>query len=128
MVSAVKFPQSTVGDRVVDLHAVKCPVRMTTNNLLRPAIRQRLFNATHIHFDDFFIPCCSLLCVNWPYSEAQVLISANNPEDPSEVKMNPVFESHIRDLRNWSLGPTFQATYPELVDASVRIEGGSPMK
>ena len=38
--------------------------------------------------------------------------------------MNPVFESHFRDLGNWSMGSGFKAAFPGLVDESVRIEDG----
>lgn len=35
--------------------------------------------------------------------------------------LNPAFETHLRDLTNWSLGPAFRNTFPHLADA-VRIK------
>jgi len=35
--------------------------------------------------------------------------------------INPVFESHLRNLNNWSLGPAFRTAFPHLADA-VRIK------
>lgn len=35
--------------------------------------------------------------------------------------INPVFESHLRNLDNWSLGPAFRIAFPHLADA-VRIK------
>lgn len=35
--------------------------------------------------------------------------------------INPAFESHLRNLNNWSLGPAFRTAFPHLADA-VRIK------
>lgn len=52
-------------------------------------------------------------------SPAATYQTSHSPSTPSEVseqwQINPVFESHLRDLRNWSLGPSFRETFPELV-------------
>ncbi|OCL06057.1 hypothetical protein AOQ84DRAFT_321991, partial [Glonium stellatum] len=37
--------------------------------------------------------------------------------------INPAFESHLRNLNNWSLGPAFRAAFPHLAD-TVRIKEG----
>ncbi|KAF1982415.1 hypothetical protein K402DRAFT_397503 [Aulographum hederae CBS 113979] len=42
------------------------------------------------------------------------------PEDEPQWIINPVFESHLRDLGNWSLGVKFREAFPELADV-VRI-------
>ena len=39
--------------------------------------------------------------------------------------INPVFERHLRDLKNWSLGPPFAKAHPALAD-TVRIKNDSP--
>lgn len=87
-----------------------------------PIIRLRLITTADVTFENFFIPFTSRLCLNWPYPCDQVLISAAESDDPSDVKINPVFESHLRDLRNWSLATVFKTTVPELIDQSVRIQ------
>lgn len=80
----------------------------------------RLITTSPVSLEDFFITFTSRMRVNWPYPDGQVLVTSAN--DPSSVAINPVFESHLRDLNNWSLASAFKATYPELVDESVRIE------
>lgn len=53
----------------------------------------------------------------------------NNPrsvdgltDDPNyvgidEFIINPAFETHLRDTKNWSLGPSFRNAFPGLADA-----------
>jgi hypothetical protein len=43
------------------------------------------------------------------------------PKDDDQWVINPDFEAHIRDLKNWSLGPAFATAFPQLADA-VRIK------
>lgn len=42
-------------------------------------------------------------------------------DDGEELLINPVFESHLRNLDNWSLGNAFRNAFPDLVD-DVRIK------
>ncbi len=48
--------------------------------------------------------------------------AATSAED--SVLMNPVFETHLRDLNNWSIGNMFKTEFPYLIDESVRIQDG----
>ncbi|KAF1999872.1 hypothetical protein P154DRAFT_394602, partial [Amniculicola lignicola CBS 123094] len=76
------------------------------------------------------------LSASSPYSTA---VNANSPPPPitpqplgalagqwrdskedDQWLINPAFESHLRDLRNWSLGPSFRSVFPSFAD-SVRI-------
>lgn len=45
------------------------------------------------------------------------------PREDDEWLINPAFESHLRDLGNWSLGPAFRSVFPGLGDC-VRIKEG----
>ncbi|KAH7139307.1 hypothetical protein B0J11DRAFT_40519 [Dendryphion nanum] len=45
------------------------------------------------------------------------------PKEDDQWLINPAFESHLRDLNNWSLGPSFRNTFPTFGDA-VRIKEG----
>jgi hypothetical protein len=45
------------------------------------------------------------------------------PKDDEEWLINPAFESHLRNLNNWSLGPSFRSTFPAFGDV-VRIKEG----
>lgn len=77
-----------------------------------------------VNFDDFFVPYTTTLSLNWPYPKEKVLISnnANNGDDQQmlDVGINPVFEVHLRELTNWSLGTKFKAAFPDLVQ-NVRL-------
>ncbi|KAH8820448.1 hypothetical protein F5884DRAFT_49652 [Xylogone sp. PMI_703] len=68
----------------------------------------------HYIFDDFFVPFTTTLSLNWPYAAMDTLISS--PGSGEEFMINPVFERHIRDLRNWTLGPVFTESFPKLAD------------
>ncbi len=66
-------------------------------------------------FENFFIPFTTTLSLNWPYEDADTLLSI--PES-DEFMINPVFERHLRNLQNWSLGPAFARAFPALVETT----------
>ena len=70
------------------------------------------------HFDDFFIPYTIGLSLNWKAHPADVLLKVEGQED---LRLNPDFERHLRDLSNWTLGPEFVHAFPKL-------EGTCPIK
>lgn len=82
-------------------------------------MRSRIITGPNVNFEEFFIPFTSTLSLNWPYSDNQVL--AEDPDDPTSVKMTAGFESHLRDIRNWTLGPSFCDIFPNLIDQDVGI-------
>ncbi|EOA87249.1 uncharacterized protein SETTUDRAFT_41623 [Exserohilum turcica Et28A] len=45
------------------------------------------------------------------------------PKEDDQWLINPAFETHLRDLNNWSLGPSFRGTFPMFADA-VKIKEG----
>lgn len=96
------------------------------DHLCWPFMRVRMCTtASHIRFEDLFIPFSGTISVNWPYPPDHVLMPSSTKRDALGApisEMNPVFESHVMDLRNWSVGSIFKATYPELVDESVRVQ------
>lgn len=67
-----------------------------------------------------------------PYSSGTAA-AASSPQTPATTAsnvhsfhdeqwvINPVFESHMRELSNWSLGPAFRHAFPHLVVDGVRI-------
>lgn len=81
-----------------------------------PRMRDRV-STTHqdYPFENWFIPFTRGLSVNWPYEATDCLLSTG---DSDELLINPVFERHMRNLDNWSLGPLFAETYPNLVDTT----------
>ncbi|KAF1834707.1 hypothetical protein BDW02DRAFT_549847 [Decorospora gaudefroyi] len=45
------------------------------------------------------------------------------PKEDDQWFINPAFESHLRDLNNWTLGPQFRGSFPEFADC-VKIKAG----
>ena len=71
-------------------------------------------------FENFFVPFTRTLSLNWPYSDMSVW---DNKHGSNELKLDPTYEAHMRNLDNWSLGSEFARQYP-LLSSSVRIEDG----
>lgn len=73
--------------------------------IIWPKLRERLCRETRYHGQGPTIAdiSCESISVNWPYGPRDVFMHSNN----SEIILNPVFEAHIKDLSNWSLGPQF---------------------
>lgn len=81
-----------------------------------PRMRDRLVTSHQDYpFEIWFIPFTRGLSVNWPYEATDCLLSTG---DSDELLINPVFERHMRNLSNWSLGPLFAESYPNLVDVT----------
>jgi hypothetical protein len=68
-----------------------------------------------IALENFFIPYTTTLSLNWPYEPSDTLLSV---PDSDELSINPVFEKHLRDLSNWTLGPAFAKSFPMLADTT----------
>ena len=81
-----------------------------------PSMRDRIIpNYTEYEFSNWFIPYTTTLSLNWPYEATDTLLST---AESDELVINPVFESHLRNLDNWSLGPAFAKAYPNLADTA----------
>jgi hypothetical protein len=50
-------------------------------------------------------------------------LEASLPKEEDQWLINPAFESHLRDLNNWTLGPSFRGSYPAFADC-VKIKEG----
>ncbi|KAK2764399.1 hypothetical protein FQN54_009093 [Arachnomyces sp. PD_36] len=87
--------------------------------LVFPRMRDRVIaNYPDYPFENWFIPWTRTLCVNWPYEPTDALLES---ADSDEVTINPVFERHIRNINNWSVGPAFAEAFPSLV-GSMRVK------
>lgn len=79
-----------------------------------PGLRDKLVACyPRFPFDNFFIPFTTTVSLNWPYGPMNTLSAK---ADSEELEINPVFEEHLRDLRNWSLGVAFAKAHPALAD------------
>ncbi|KAH0537355.1 hypothetical protein FGG08_005834 [Glutinoglossum americanum] len=75
-------------------------------------------------FQDFSFHYTNGLSLNWPYEPTDVLLPTPGSE---ELCINPVYERHLRDLNNWSLGPEFRKAFPALC-SGVRIKPAEGMQ
>lgn len=80
--------------------------------------RQLVLKEKEVIFQDFFVPYCATLSLNWPFSDDRVLLSAppSHHGNRQELVINPEFEGHLRNLDSWSIGNDFRNTFPHLVD------------
>ena len=86
------------------------------DNLPWPRMRDRMVQVyPQVHFDNFFIPYTTTLSLNWPYEASDCLLKVPGSE---ELSINPIFEQHLRDLNNWSLGPAFAKAFPILAETT----------
>ncbi|KAJ5578314.1 uncharacterized protein N7459_007278 [Penicillium hispanicum] len=81
-----------------------------------PRMRDRLVTSHQDYpFENWFLTFTRGMSLNWPYEATDCLLSTG---DSDELLINPVFERHMRNLSNWSLGPMFAECYPHLLDTT----------
>ena len=81
-----------------------------------PRMREKLVRIyPSVPFDEFFIPYTTTVSINWPYEARDTLLTVPGTD---EVAINPVFERHLLDLKNWTLGPAFAKAHPSLADTT----------
>lgn len=83
-----------------------------------PRMRDKLareYNPQEYLFENFTLPFTSTMSLNWPYPPEDVLVSVSFIGG-EEYRINPNFESHLRKLENWTLGPAFLKAMPGLED------------
>ncbi|KAI4229057.1 MAG: hypothetical protein LQ349_006448 [Xanthoria aureola] len=85
-----------------------------------PRMRDRMCELyPEISLDSWFIPYTSTLSLNWKYEPCDTLLSISSEGGGQELSINPVFERHLRDLSNWTLGPAFEKAFPMVADTCV---------
>ena len=77
-----------------------------------PKVRDYLIEHPEITLDDIAATYASSFFVSWTYDPSHVLISVD--AESRMVITNPVFEEHIRQLKNWGVGEPFRSRFPEL--------------
>ncbi|KIW02235.1 uncharacterized protein PV09_06388 [Verruconis gallopava] len=88
-----------------------------------PGMRDCLIDHPEITLEDLAVVYSSSFFIRWEYDPSHVLISVNSSSNV--VITNPIYEEHIRQLKNWSLGEPFRKRFPELAEAADRdICGG----
>jgi len=86
-----------------------------------PRMRDKLVECYHDYpFEAFTLPYTTTLSLNWPYEPTDALLCS---AESDELMINPVFERHLRNLSNWSLGTAFARAHPALADvARIKID------
>lgn len=84
-----------------------------------PMMRDRMLqNLGDYDIDTFWVPYTNTLSVNWPYGDSYVLLQApdqpGQPPSSDNITINPVFDQHIRNVDNWTLGQEFEKQLPSL--------------
>jgi len=74
-------------------------------DLKRPGARDRLCRDLKFRdkFEEFSKIANETWSINWPYNPSDCFITLSS----KEYIINPVFITHIRDLSNWTYGPSF---------------------
>ncbi|KAF4466727.1 BZIP transcription factor [Fusarium albosuccineum] len=80
-----------------------------------PRARDYLIVHPEITLDDFAATYSSGFELNWPYEPSSVLLASSvNGNGTAESVTNPVYEEHMRQIRNWTVGEAFRHKFPEL--------------
>lgn len=79
-----------------------------------PAARRYLVSHPELTLDDFAAVYSSSFSIRWNYDPSFVVIQAGGPE---EAYINPIYEEHIRQLKNWNVGDAVRKRFPELAEA-----------
>lgn len=89
-----------------------------------PRVRKYLIDHPSITLDAFAMVYSTNFDVSWAYDPKHVVFPAGQSADGLQnIIVNPVFEQHIRDIRNWIVTDAFLTTFPEiggLIDADTR--------
>ncbi|KAG7146755.1 hypothetical protein HYQ46_004440 [Verticillium longisporum] len=80
-----------------------------------PRAREYLIAHPDITLDDWAAPYSSSFGVSWTYDPSLVVIACITPDSGStELSINPVYEEHLRQLRNWTVDDVFRQQFPEI--------------
>ena len=89
-----------------------------------PSVRRYLIEHPAISLDDFAIVYSTNFDISWAYEPRHVVLSAGKTAGGLQnIMVNPVFQEHIQDIRNWIVTPAFRTKFPEmgeLIDADTR--------
>lgn len=99
----------------------------------RPHARTYLISHPEITFDDFAVVYSSTFDVSWPYNPSHIIETSStythtNQASPKSsvdggsdhncadqgINLNPVYEQHLGQLKNWTVGDKFRMKFPEL--------------
>jgi hypothetical protein len=71
-----------------------------------------LIDHPEITLDDFASAYSTSFFIRWDYDAANVIIAASG--ESFGILINPIYEEHMRQIRNWSVGDIFRRKFPEM--------------
>jgi hypothetical protein len=119
-------PQASTYDMLPEWHSPRASQLVTPHPIWIDQIpwgklRDRIINNQSLYATDEFQQLYTAnISVNWPYRPIDTIVFHGD-----EIRISPLFEKHIMNLSNWSLGTGFAQRYPEL-SSTCRFSGFSP--
>ncbi|KAJ4286771.1 hypothetical protein N0V90_013023 [Kalmusia sp. IMI 367209] len=89
-----------------------------------PKVREYLIDHPEVKFDDFASAYSTSFNIKWNYNPESVIMTAFNDEK-SGILINPVYEEHLRQLKNWTVEGVFRRRFPdmtEIIDSYAKSE------
>ncbi|KAL1611825.1 hypothetical protein SLS60_000045 [Paraconiothyrium brasiliense] len=80
-----------------------------------PKIRIYLIDHPEVKFDDFASAYSTSFNVKWDYDPNHVILTTSNDERGG-ISINPIYEEHVRQLKNWTVGGAFRLKFPEMTE------------
>lgn len=89
-----------------------------------PRVRTYLIENPSITLDTFATVYSTNFDISWAYEPRHVLLTASVSDAAvTNIIINPVFQEHVHDIRNWHVSEAFRARLPEvaeLIDADTK--------
>ena len=89
-----------------------------------PRVRKYLIEHPSITLDDFAIVYSTNFNIKWPYDPQHCAVPAGVGDDGGQIiAINPVFEEHVKDIKNWIVTNAFRVKFPamaELIDLDTK--------
>lgn len=81
----------------------------------RPKIRIYLIGHPEVKFDDFASAYSTSFDIKWDYDPNHVIITTIDNERGG-ILINPIYEEHLRQLKNWTVEGQFRRRFPEMAE------------
>ena len=81
----------------------------------RPKIRAYLIDHPEVKFDDFAAAYSTSFNIKWDYDPQNVIITKTDDER-AEISINPIYEEHLRQLKNWTVEGVFRRRFEEMTE------------
>ena len=80
-----------------------------------PKMRVYLIEHPEIKFDEFAAAYSSSFDIKWDYDPSNVIITTKN-NGVESITINPIYEEHLQQLRNWTVQGVFRRKFSDLAE------------